>query len=85
MHSLLSRHLPRLDLCIRPGGHICRRVMHVDVAHDITEAATKVEEETVRGYNARHYYFTRPAEIFRDRYQVIRKLGYGSASTVWLC
>ncbi|KAK1809531.1 hypothetical protein LTR12_016093 [Friedmanniomyces endolithicus] len=44
-----------------------------------------VEEETVRGYKAEHYYPVKKADLFQDRYRVIGKLGYGSASTVWLC
>ena len=44
-----------------------------------------VEEETVPGYNAEHYYPVSIGQVFNDRYQTIGKLGYGSASTVWLC
>lgn len=44
-----------------------------------------IEEETVRGYKAEHYYPVKTGEVFQDRYSVIGKLGYGSASTVWLC
>ena len=42
------------------------------------------EEEMVRGYRAEHYYPVNIGDIFQDRYSVIGKLGYGSASTVWL-
>lgn len=44
-----------------------------------------VEEETVRGYKAEHYYPVRTSNLFHNRYKVIGKLGFGSASTVWLC
>ncbi|KAH9822018.1 protein kinase [Teratosphaeria destructans] len=44
-----------------------------------------VEEETVRGYRPQHYYPVRLGEILHDRYKIIGKLGFGSASTVWLC
>lgn len=44
-----------------------------------------VEEETVRGYKAEHYYPVRTGNLFHNRYKVIGKLGFGSASTVWLC
>ena len=44
-----------------------------------------VEEETIPGYNAEHYYPVSIGQVFNDRYQTIGKLGYGSASTVWLC
>jgi serine/threonine protein kinase len=44
-----------------------------------------VEEETLPGYKAERYYPVRKDELFQERYRVIGKLGYGSASTVWLC
>lgn len=44
-----------------------------------------VEEETVRGYKAEHYYPVQIGQLFNNRYKTIGKLGYGSASTVWLC
>ena len=44
-----------------------------------------VEEETIRGYKAQHYYPVKIGQVFNDRYRTIGKLGYGSASTVWLC
>ena len=44
-----------------------------------------VEEESVFGYNPKHYYPVKLGEILHERYKVITKLGYGSASTVWLC
>lgn len=47
-------------------------------------AGVKVEEETIPGYVATHYYPVRIGQIFRNRYQVVGKLGYGTTSTVWL-
>ena len=44
-----------------------------------------VEEETVSGYNPKHYYPVKLGEVLYERYKIIGKLGYGSASTVWLC
>lgn len=44
-----------------------------------------VEEETIREYSSKHYYPVYIGQVFKDRYQTIGKLGYGSASTVWLC
>lgn len=41
-----------------------------------------VEEETVSGYQPKHYYPVRLGELFNDRYETIGKLGFGSASTV---
>ncbi|PYI02933.1 protein kinase [Aspergillus sclerotiicarbonarius CBS 121057] len=45
----------------------------------------KLEEETLRWYSQDQFYPVKIGEIFRSRYQVIGKLGYGGYSTVWLC
>ncbi|CEL00638.1 hypothetical protein ASPCAL00236 [Aspergillus calidoustus] len=39
---------------------------------DVIDISTKIEEETL-------------PEVLNSRYQVLTKLGFGSASTVWLC
>ncbi|KAJ5320451.1 hypothetical protein N7508_000734 [Penicillium antarcticum] len=43
-----------------------------------------IEEETITGYVAAHYYPTQIREIIPDRYQIVGKLGFGSCSTIWL-
>ncbi|KAG6873987.1 hypothetical protein C0995_007943 [Termitomyces sp. Mi166 len=43
-----------------------------------------VEEETLPGYARHRYYPVRIGEVFVSRYQVVGKLGFGMASTVWL-
>ncbi len=55
------------------------------VDHQFLDPSVLVEEEMIRGYKAEHYYPVRIGEVFQDRYRVIGKLGYGTASTVWLC
>ncbi len=45
----------------------------------------KIEEETLPFYNPNNYYPVHIGEVFRSRYQVVTKLGYGVNSTVWLC
>lgn len=45
---------------------------------------TKFEEERLLGYKAEEYYPVRLGEVFKSRYQVLAKLGYGTASTAWL-
>ncbi|PGH16326.1 CMGC/SRPK protein kinase [Helicocarpus griseus UAMH5409] len=47
-------------------------------------ASLKIEEETIPGYAASRYYPTRIGEIFKERYQVVGKLGFGASSTAWL-
>ncbi|KAH7392021.1 kinase-like domain-containing protein [Phaeosphaeria sp. MPI-PUGE-AT-0046c] len=47
-------------------------------------ADRKVEEESLPDYIASRYYPVRIGDIFRARYQVMGKLGYGATSTIWL-
>ncbi|KAJ0415775.1 protein kinase [Aspergillus carlsbadensis] len=45
----------------------------------------KLEEETLRWYGPDRFYPVRIGDVFRSRYQVLGKLGYGGYSTAWLC
>lgn len=45
----------------------------------------KIEEERVPDYKAERFYPVRLGDVFEFRYQVVAKLGFGTASTVWLC
>lgn len=45
---------------------------------------TPIEEEVIPGYQANHYFPTRPGYIFEQRYEALAKLGWGGCSTVWL-
>ncbi|KAI0136392.1 kinase-like domain-containing protein [Xylariales sp. AK1849] len=45
----------------------------------------EIEEETIPGYEADRFYPVRLGEVFKSRYQVVAKLGFGTASTIWLC
>jgi serine/threonine-protein kinase SRPK3 len=78
-------HVPRARSSI---AHVASRVW-TKMAHSSAsvseEPSLAIEEETVRGYNANHYYPVQIGYVFKDRYRVVGKLGYGSASTVWLC
>ncbi|KAH7329486.1 kinase-like domain-containing protein [Stachybotrys elegans] len=44
-----------------------------------------IEEETLPGYKADRFYPVRLGQVFQSRYQAVAKLGYGTASTIWLC
>ncbi|KAI1843698.1 hypothetical protein JX266_010144 [Neoarthrinium moseri] len=44
-----------------------------------------IEEETIPDYKADRFYPVRIGEVFKSRYQVVAKLGFGTASTIWLC
>lgn len=49
------------------------------------ESNAKFEEERLPCYKTESYYPVRLGEVFRSRYQVVAKLGFGTTSTVWLC
>lgn len=51
-----------------------------EVAADI-----KMEEETLTDYRAERYYPVRIGDVFRSKYRIVAKLGFGMYSTVWLC
>jgi len=51
------------------------RILPVDVL---------VEEERVPGYRPEFYYPANPGEVLNNRYKILTKVGWGTASTVWL-
>ncbi|KAF4513162.1 hypothetical protein G6O67_000468 [Ophiocordyceps sinensis] len=48
-------------------------------------AHEKIEEETVPNYKAERFYPVWLGDVLKLKYQVVAKLGFGTASTVWLC
>ncbi|KAG6024346.1 hypothetical protein E4U19_003845 [Claviceps sp. Clav32 group G5] len=50
----------------------------------IISADEKIEEENLPDYATSRYYPVTIGEIFRSRYQVVGKLGFGTTLTVWL-
>ncbi|PGH12471.1 CMGC/SRPK protein kinase [Helicocarpus griseus UAMH5409] len=51
---------------------------------EVVDPSELIEEETLPEYKADSYYPVYIGQIFRDRYQVVGKLGYRVTSTVWL-
>lgn len=45
----------------------------------------KIEEEQIPNYKAERFYPVQLGEVLQSRYQVVAKLGFGTASTIWLC
>lgn len=43
-----------------------------------------IEEEEIPGYKSESFYSVQLGDVLHSRYQVVSKLGYGTASTVWL-
>jgi serine/threonine-protein kinase SRPK3 len=52
---------------------------------DRLDPSIYIEEETLGDYKPERFLPVKIGQVFKDRYQTIGKLGYGSASTVWLC
>lgn len=44
-----------------------------------------IEEEMLPYYETQQFYPVHIGDVFKDRYQVAGKLGYGADSTSWLC
>lgn len=77
MFPSLLRSLPRLGRAWKPLNFSNPNFVQIPTSQ-------KIEEETIPDYVASRYYPTRIGEIFRDRYQVVGKLGFGASSTAWL-
>lgn len=45
----------------------------------------KTEEERIPEYRAEMFYPVRLGEIFYSKFKTVAKLGFGTASTAWLC
>ena len=45
----------------------------------------KIEEETFAWYSAKKFYPAEIGQLLHGTYQVVTKVGYGTASTTWLC
>ena len=45
---------------------------------------SKLSEESLQKYSPGGYHPTRLGEVFDGKYHVVRKLGYGQYSTMWL-
>jgi hypothetical protein len=54
------------------------------VAPEILPSDELLEEEHAHWYRPGDFYPVNPGDIFNDKYQVITKLGWGMASTIWL-
>lgn len=54
--------------------------------HEIQECEPEQEEqEDFRDYCKGGYHPVKIGDVYSNRYQIIRKLGWGHFSTVWLC
>lgn len=56
-----------------------------EVADDDPVCSDEEEQEDAKDYCKGGYHPVRIGNVFQGRYHVIRKLGWGHFSTVWLC
>lgn len=47
-------------------------------------ASTLIEEELNVEYNSKKFYPVNTGDIYKEKYEILFKLGYGRSSTVWL-
>lgn len=52
--------------------------------YPVLDAFVPLEEEKMPHYNAADWYPVFIGEIFKSRYQILGKLGFGLNSTIWL-
>ena len=52
---------------------------------EVVDETQLLEETSFSWYDPGIYYPVRFGEVFKLKYQVLGKLGYGSVSTAWLC
>lgn len=52
---------------------------------DAIDNSYRIEEETWEWYTPDEFYPVRIGQVFKSKYQVVGKLGYGAYATVWLC
>ncbi|KAK3293055.1 kinase-like domain-containing protein [Chaetomium fimeti] len=52
---------------------------------EVIAPSVKLDEETHSWYSVKNFYPAAIGEVLQSRYQIVAKLGYGAASTTWLC
>uniref|UniRef100_A0A8D3D813 non-specific serine/threonine protein kinase n=1 Tax=Scophthalmus maximus TaxID=52904 RepID=A0A8D3D813_SCOMX len=68
---------------VKPGPQTSTGKIHPHSPEPL--AAYEEQQENPADYGTGGYYPVEIGEIFVDRYQVVKKLGWGHFSTVWLC
>lgn len=52
---------------------------------ELIDESDKLDEEKYAWYSVETWYPVQIGEVFHNQYQAITKIGYGTASTIWLC
>ncbi|OJJ98381.1 hypothetical protein ASPACDRAFT_122190 [Aspergillus aculeatus ATCC 16872] len=80
----LHKTTPVTHLCTRNLSFLRRKPLIIPHSQNPLLRDEPVEEAEFPGYRSEDYYPAKPGEILADRYQLVTKLGWGMASTVWL-
>jgi hypothetical protein len=86
-HTMIVRkHLCRSiqPFCLRFPYVVSAPIITTSRPPRILPANVLVEEERVPGYRPECYYPAKPGQILNGRHKILTKIGWGTASTVWL-
>jgi serine/threonine-protein kinase SRPK3 len=90
MHALKMHRILKSRLC-KPQSSFLLYRHHRNISTlnlkpgELIPTTFLIEEETLQDYKPQRYYPVKLNQLFHSRYKTLGKLGYGSASTVWLC
>lgn len=82
----ISYFEPRLSGLLTPLNlpHLKDTIRSLTTAARVRPAMAQRSEEDLDRYRPGGYHPVHLGDVFNDRYMVVRKLGYGQYSTVWL-
>jgi serine/threonine-protein kinase SRPK1 len=81
-----SKHIPSNSSSNETGGEQNHQMRSDDdPAEDAAYSSEEEEQESREDYRKGGYHPVKIGDLFLQRYHVIRKIGWGHFSTVWLC
>lgn len=80
-----SKHIPSNSSSNETGGEHHQMRSDEDQQDDPAYSSEEEEQESREDYRRGGYHPVKIGDLFLQRYHVIRKIGWGHFSTVWLC
>lgn len=80
-----SKHIPSNSSSNETGGDQHQMRSDEDAGDDPAYSSEEEEQESREDYRRGGYHPVKIGDLFLQRYHVIRKIGWGHFSTVWLC
>nr|CAD7401514.1 unnamed protein product [Timema poppensis] len=86
-HGILTvqSNLPPTDLVSEPRNSLANETLEGEEDEMLCSDEDEDDQEDSRDYCRGGYHPVKIGDLFHNRYHVIRKLGWGHFSTVWLC